>query len=322
MIPWTFAPEKCQIIAPQFRSRLQGRPGPLRQYRQRHQQAGHDPVQPEVISGHHHGQCRHHGIAQCEPPPLAPRDTDHGDCDDNRPSHVHRRHRRVLVRFQRAVAPGVDRLPVPERGVDQPGTGQQSRRGHRDQLNEQACRGEHHQDGPDPRIVPAVPPVHPDQAADQHREMQHVVVQVERLHQQRMRQERPLHRRLARQVQHPLQVPEPPSPGRPASRAHDAERPRELPQRVQSEQHARLDQRRRYPPRAAEQPDGHQAASDDRRVRPGKHEVRHAPISPNRPGYSEKTIIRNPPAVSRSGGGQTCLTPRLRGPPPACGSPC
>jgi hypothetical protein len=275
MIPRTFAPEQCQTAVTHRRTT------PLHQYRQDDQQASGDRVQPEVIRGYHHGQRRHQRIGQREPPPSAPGNTDHGDCDNNRPPHVHRWHRRVLVRLQRAVAPGVDRLSVPVRGVHQPGAGQQPRRCHRDQLHEQTGRGENDQDGPDPRIVRPMPPVDPDQAADQHREMQHVVVQVEQLHQQRMRQERPLRRRLARQVQHPLQMPEPASPRRPASRTHDGERPRELPQRIQPEQHARLDQRRSHSPRTADQPDAHQAARDDRRVRPRKHEVRHAPMPPN-----------------------------------------
>ena len=50
--------------------------------------------------------------------------------------------------------------------------------------------------------------------------MQRVVVEVEELDEQRMRQEEPLDRRLAWQVDRPLEPPDPPRPAERAARSH------------------------------------------------------------------------------------------------------
>ena len=51
--------------------------------------------------------------------------------------------------------------------------------------------------------------------------MQRVVVEVEELDEQRMRQEKPLDRRLAWQVGRPLELPDPAGPAERAARSQD-----------------------------------------------------------------------------------------------------
>ena len=135
---------------------------------------------------------------------------------------MHRRHRRQLI----GVEPGhraVDRLPVAYGGVDHAVAGEHAGRCHRDELDEQRRHGEQHQRRPHLWVVPAVPDVHPDQAPDDHHEVEPGVVEVECLHDQRMRQERQLDGRLARQMNGPLGLPDPlPTVDR-AVRAHQHE---------------------------------------------------------------------------------------------------
>ena len=121
---------------------------------------------------------------------------------------MHRRHGRQLIGVDPGIWP-VDRLPVVERGVDHAVTGQEAGRRDRDQLDEQGAGGKQHNRGAHLPVPAPMADEQPDQAADQHGEVQHRVIEVERLDQQRVRQEHPLDRRFARQGDRPLEMPDP-----------------------------------------------------------------------------------------------------------------
>ena len=249
------------------------------------ERGGRDAVQPEMIRRRHDYQRGDRRVEHRQPPPPAPGRGDHRDGDDQRPADVHRGHRGELVRVDPERA--VHRLPVHRGGVDKPGAGEHPRRRDRDELDEQGHPGEQHHGGPDLPVVPAMPGEQPDQAADQHREVQHRVVQVERLDDQRVRQDEPLHGGLAGQVQDPLRVPQPAAPGQAAGRRQNRERPRVLPEREQPEQQRRLtaeppgrDQPGAVRPvRPAGLDTGHgrraEAHRDDRGWLPAQFQVRH-----------------------------------------------
>jgi len=198
-------------------------------------------------------------------------------------------------------------------GIHQPGARQHPRRRDRNQLDEQAGAGEGGQRGAPADIVGPVPDEQPDQAGNQDREVQGVVVQIESLHDQRMRQERLLQAGLARQVQHALEMPDPAPARQRAVRPHDRKGPGELPEREQPEHQRGLlgehrDGGQPRPSRPA-QPgrDDDQAAGRDRSLRPGQIKIRHvlAALRPapgeRRPGSKAGCAVR-PPATPRSCG--------------------
>ena len=178
-------------------------------------------VQPEMIGGHGHGQGRQRRICQRQPaPPAAGRGHDHHR-DQQCPAHMHRRHGRQLIGVDPGIWP-VDRLPVVERGVDHAVTGQEAGRRDRDQLDEQGAGGKQHNRGAHLPVPAPMADEQPDQAADQHGEVQHRVIEVERLDHQRVRQEHPLDRRFARQGDRPLEMPDPLCPAhRPSGEASE-----------------------------------------------------------------------------------------------------
>jgi hypothetical protein len=80
----------------------------------------------------------------------------------------------------------------------------------------------------------------PDQAAEQHREVQDRVIEVEDLQQQRVRQEDGLQAGLIGQLPGAFQVPDPACPAQRVVAPEQRERPRDLPEREQPAQQRRL----------------------------------------------------------------------------------
>ncbi len=181
-----------------------------------------------------HGQRGQARIKHCQPAPARSERADDGDGDEDRPADMHGRHGGQLVRVKAADG-RVDRLVVNHGGVDQAGTRQHPGRRYRQQLHQEAQSGERHQGGAPSAVVAAMPDEQPYEARDQNREVQGVVVEIEELDEQRVRQEDMLERGLARQPEGPLELqiqrdrlsaPSGPiSANEPAS-CHSAKRPR------------------------------------------------------------------------------------------------
>jgi hypothetical protein len=191
------------------------------------------------------------------------------------------RHRRELV----GVEPGhvrVHRLVVKDGRVDHAGLRQHPRRRDRDELDQQAEAGERDERRAPPAVAIPVPDKQPDQARNQDGKVQRVVVEVEELDQQRMREEHSLERGLARQPDHALEVPDPPGSGKRAARPHDGERASEIPQGEQAQQQSGLlrDHGGSSQARAPGEAHGHASAAQrgrgHRRLRPAQVQVDHA----------------------------------------------
>jgi hypothetical protein len=123
----------------------------------------------------------------------------------------------------------VDRLSVRGGCVEHPDARQHPGRRDRNELDQQAQAGEGDQRGPELAVPLPVPGEQPDHAADKHGKVQDVVVEVERLHKQWMRQDQPLQTGLAGQVQHALRLPQPGRPAERAVRSQHGKRAGELP---------------------------------------------------------------------------------------------
>jgi len=196
-----------------------------------------DAVEPEMIGGDDDGERGHDRVRHGEPAPPAPeRGDDRGRHEDG-PADVHGRHRGQLVRVQ-AGRVGVNRLVVHDGRVDHPGAREHAGRRDRHQLDEQADTGEGHQRRAPAAVVGPVPDEQPDHAGDQNREVQDVVIQVEELDQQGMRQEQPLQPGLARHADGPLELPDPACPADRSIRSKDGESAGILPERVQADDEA------------------------------------------------------------------------------------
>ena len=192
-----------------------------------------------MVRGHHDRQRGHDRIKQRQPAPARPERGDHGDGDEDGPANMHRRHGGELISLESAGG-RVHRLAVTGRRVYHPDRRQHAGRGNRNQLDQQAQAGECDQSDPELGVPISVPDEQPDQARDQDREMQDVIVEVEYLHHQRMRQDQPLQGGLAREVKRALGVPEPACPASRPVRPHQRVRPGELPQGEQPEHHGCL----------------------------------------------------------------------------------
>lgn len=190
-----------------------------------------------MIGGDDDGECGHDRVRHGEPAPPGPERRDDRGRHEDGPADVDRRHRGQLVRVQ-AGRVGVDRLVVRDGRVDHPGAREHAGRRHRHQLDEQADTGEGHQRRPPPAVVGPVPDEQPDHAGDQNREVQDVVIQVEELDQQGMRQERPLQPSLARHADGPLELPDPACPADSSIWSKDGESAGKLPECVQAHDEA------------------------------------------------------------------------------------
>jgi hypothetical protein len=131
-----------------------------------------------------------------------------------------------------------------------------------------------------------MPGEQPDQHRDQHPEVHRRVVEIRDLGEQRVRQQQPLEVHLGGQPQRPLGVPDPLAVRDRLLVAALREVPRQLPQRVQPDHHARLAQERADvhppPPRPGDAPEvqeQHPGRAKSKRQQcpllPREHEVRH-----------------------------------------------
>ena len=193
-----------------------------------------------MVGGDHHSGRGHDRVSHGDPPPPAPERADDRDRHEDGPADVHRRHRRQLVRVK-AGHRAVDRLLVEDGRVDHSGARQHAGWCHRYQLNDQAQTRKDHERRAPPAVVSPVPDEQPDHACDQHREMQGVVVQVEELDEQRMRQEHALEPRLARHADVALELPDPPRPADGAIGTEGGQRAGVLPEGVKAQDEAGLE---------------------------------------------------------------------------------
>jgi hypothetical protein len=224
-------------------------------------------------------------VQQDQPTPAAGAPRDHRPGHQHRPGDMDRGHGGQLVSTRRGANRVIDGLPVSRRQVHDAERDQHPRRCDRDEGDDQADRRAgghriaHH------RVTVAVPGEQPDQHGDKHSEVHGRVIEVRDLRQQRVREEQALHIELAEQADCPLGMPEPPRVIHRARESGGGQVARQLPQGVERDHQAGLAQEGAGPSRPASgvagvheqharpgQPDSQQG-----RLLPGEHEVRHGP---------------------------------------------
>ena len=239
------------------------------------------------------------GVGDDQPAPSARAEQHDAEADEQRPRHVHRRHRRQLVGSGSADG-RVHGLVVQRAGVDEPEAGREAGRRDRNELDRERRTGDDHHRVAHLRVVVTVPDEHPDEERDHRREVERRVEDVQRLREQRRVEHLVLEPELARDVQVVLDVEDPAGPGDRAVDLQQRERARELPQRVQPEHDGRLPGERQREPglpaaRPREQAEDHEQGHDGERDR---ERQRCFPGQPHDPG-SVREVASGGSAVLR-----------------------
>src|SRR5215469_9013889 len=148
-----------------------------------------------------------------------------------------------------------------------------------------------------------MPHKQPDQACDQHRKVEQVVIQVEELNEQRMWQKDALNGRLARHLEYTLDMPDPASPAERSAGAHEGKGAGVLPERKQPhDERGFLGKERSWgQPRLVSCP---QRRTRERQARRGAGGLA--------PAQFEVDHLRRPARVGRWGTGRMVTRPRLR----------
>ncbi|PSK61884.1 hypothetical protein B0E53_06208 [Micromonospora sp. MH33] len=168
------------------------------------------PVEPVVVAGADHHQQGHGRVGEPQPPPPPGGDRHQRDGDGHGPADVQRGHRGVLVAQRVGLGRAVDGGAVPAAGVHQAGERGHPGRGERDEdVQGQRRGGERGERPPHPPVVRGMAEVEPDQAQHGGREVHVRVVAVGQPDRQLVDEQRRLHGHLVRQVQQPLEPPDP-----------------------------------------------------------------------------------------------------------------